>query len=139
MQTVAGLYGVQIDDKSIDESFASATRDEQIDFGVLDESYQKEIIARIMTDTSAATTLIQKNPFLAQSVIKGGFDRLIEMNCRAVTAEYNNTIYQKALMDVYKRVAGIKVSHHLSSIPLLKYFLNSAPFGLLKWCPYVEG
>ena len=136
MHAAASCYGVRIDDKRIAASFESATRDQQIDYGLLDEFYQKKIITRIMSDVSAKKILIQMNPFLAHPGRSIDADRLIDINCKAVSANYNRTGYQRALIEVYNRVVGVKAAHHLSSVPLLNYFLNPENFGLLKWCPY---
>jgi hypothetical protein len=138
MRRAASCYGLSIDDKRIDAAFASVTMDNQIDYGLLDESYQKEIIFRVMTDTSAANTLIQMNPFLEHPGQTGDADHRIKINCKAVAAHYNKTVYQGTLTKIYNRVLGIKVAHHLSSAPLLRYFLRPENFGLLKWCPYAR-
>ena len=138
MHAAAICYGVRLDDKRINASFESATRDKKIDYGLLDESYQKEIITRIMHDASAAAKLIQMNPFLEHPGRTGDADRLIEINCKAVSANYNRAVYQSALSKVYNRVLEMKAAHQLSSIPLLNYFLNPENFGLLKWCPYAR-
>ena len=138
MLTAASCYGLRIDVKRIDASFESVTRDNQIDYGLLDEFYQKEIITRIMSDAAAAAKLIQMNPFLEHPGRFGDADRLIEINCRAVSANYNRTVYHRALSEVYNRVLGIKAAHHLSSVPLLNYFLNPENFSLLKWCAYAR-
>ena len=138
MHSAASCYGERFDEKRINASFCSATKDNQIDFGLLDEFYQKEIITRIMSDTSAATKLIQMNPFLEHPGPNGDTDHLIKINCNAVAAYYNRAVYQKALKKIYNHVQETKVAHHLSSAPLLNYFLNPTNFGLLKWCPYAR-
>ena len=91
-----------------------------------------------MFDASAKKMLIQMNPFLAYPGQSVDADRLIDINCKAVSANYNRTVYQRALIKVYNRVMGVKAAHHLSSVPLLNYFLNPENFGLLKWCPYAR-
>jgi hypothetical protein len=138
MRTVAAHYRQEIDAERIDASFSSVTTNDRIDFGLLDESFQKRVIARIVADSPAAAELVRMNPFLARPADGYHLDRLIENNSRAVAAEYNAVVYRKTLQQVYDRVVGNKVTQRLNSIPLLNYFLNPINFSLLKWCSYVD-
>ena len=109
----------------------------QIDFGLLDEAFQKRIIARVATDRSAVLDLIRINPFLADPGYISNPDRLIETNLRAVSTGYNTAAYRLMLKQIYERVVKTKVTHCLNSTPLLDYFLEPSHFSLLKWCDYV--
>lgn len=138
MRINASHFHRTIDADDIKAAFASVTAGNHFDFGLLDESFQKRIISRILMDRSTARALIRINPFLAQPGRLMDSDHLIKTNRRAVSTGYNAATYQKTLRRIYSRVAGTKVTHRLDNSPLVDYFMHPSNFSLLKWGDYVE-
>jgi len=136
MRNVMRYFHYPIDPDGIESAFSSVTIGNRIDFGLLDETYQKRVIDRIAADRSAATELVRINPFLAQPGHLSDSDRLIEKNSHLISDIYNAAAYQKTLRRIYDCVVRTKVTHSLGHTPLLDYFLNPSNFSLLKWCDY---
>ena len=138
MRNVMRYFGISTDPDDIDRAFSSVTIGNRVDFGLLGEAYQKRVIDRIVADRSTAKELVRINPFLAEPGNVFHQNRLVEINRRAVSAGYNTDGYRHRIRRIYDRVTKTKVSHCLSHIPLLDYFLEPSNFSLLKWCDYVE-
>lgn len=132
------LFHYPLDDKEIRASFEALTANDKVDFGVLNEHFQKKIISKVITGKAAAEQLLRLNPFLVAPGEVSNPDQLIENNRRNVQKHYNRTIYKKVLMEVYRRVAKVKIRHRIDKMALLKHFLNLKQFSLLKWCHDAE-
>lgn len=135
------LYGYRIRTKQIAEGFDRLTRDRTVDFGLLDEKFQKQVISRVLADRTAKQTLIALNPFLAAPG-KIGNDRtqqaLIHRNREAISRHYSRSGYRKNLLDIYEKVIRTPVRHHIDKDRLLRSFFDLNHFSLLKWCDHVE-
>ena len=132
------LFNYKIDNKNIEKGFSEITKNNNIDFGLLNESFQKQIIACILSDKKNANRLRSLNPYLSHiGEIKNQED-LIQNNMKAVLKCYNNKIYKKKLFEIYSNVCKNPVRQRIDKKILLSEFLNLQKFSLLKWGDYVE-
>ncbi len=67
VQNTGKLFDLVIDNDRIQNTFASLTADGTIDFGLLDEEFQKQVIGRLLTHNAHAHVdkLLSLNPSLA--------------------------------------------------------------------------
>ena len=132
------LFNYKIDNNNIEKGFSAITKNNNIDFGLLDESFQKQIIACILSDKKNANRLLALNPYLSHvGEIKNKAD-LIQNNMKAVLKYYNNKIYKKKLFEIYSKVCKNSVRQSIDKKILLSEFLNLEKFSLLKWGDYVK-
>jgi len=129
------LFGVNQDSWNIDRFYEKITENELVDFGLLDENFQKKIIMRIITDRHDVMELKRINPFLLDLDPKVP-ESIISNNRNVVLESYGNDIYRKALLKIYKEVTCNNVTHKIDKKKLLFSFLNPQGFSLLKWEPY---
>ncbi len=130
------LFKFQINEKRIKNSFESVTKDGLLDFGLLDESFQKQVISHIISDKKSADTLVLLNPFLSNPGKVPDKAGLIENNMNAVISHYNKAIYKQTLMNIYERVARDSVCQRIDKNILLDRFFDLEKFSLLKWSQY---
>ena len=132
------LFNYKIDNNNIEKGFLAITKNNNIDFGLLDESFQKQIISCILSDKKNANRLLALNPYLSHvGEIKNKAD-LIQNNMKAVLKYYNNKIYKKKLFEIYSKVCKNSVRQSIDKKILLSEFLNLQKFSLLKWGDYVN-
>jgi len=111
---------------------------ETVDFGMLDEPFQKQIISHIISSKDRQKELIRLNPYLSSVGIVPDRKTLIKNNIAAVHSNFNKVIYKEKLLQIYKKVSNNPVSHSIDKKILLSQFLNPRHFSLLKWCEYSE-
>jgi hypothetical protein len=120
--------------KSFDQMIAGHT----VDFGLLDETFQKSIIKRILTNPSAAKVLLELNPYLAELGVPKNAPKLILDNRKAILKAYSKKAYTKLLKQTYQSVATWEPNHfQVNQETLLTSFLTPKNTSLLKWSPYV--
>ena len=132
------LFEYSMDTGRIQKAFSTITDDGTIDFGLLDETFQKKIILHILSNKHALETLIRLNPFLSTPGHVADPDGLIKRNRLAVKKHYNHILYRERLLEIYSRVANVTVHQRLDKSTILSHFLNLNEFSLLKWGKYVD-
>lgn len=132
------LFDLAIDESTLKNAFENTTRKDIIDFGLLDESFQKTIISKALSDSRNRDTLIHLNPYLSNPGDVPNKDLLIQNNSKAVACHYNQKKYRKNLLDVYTRVIRNTVHHKIDKKVLLSEFFDLDNFSLLKWSFYAE-
>ncbi len=137
-RTAGAMFNFNFEEKSITDAFEKTTADETIDFGLLNEAFQKQIISRVLSDTDNRAVLIDLNPFLMSPGNVSNPKDLIQNNMQAIFNNYNQAIYTQALRSIYKKVLTVNVSHRIDKNILFSEFFNLENFSLLKWSPYVE-
>lgn len=125
-----------VDPAPVAEDLADNLRTGTIDFGLLNESYQRQIIARVVARPEAAAALSALNPFLASPGEVADKTELIRRNKARVLSRYNPTTYQETLVDIYNQVRRTEVRHQPDKARLLKLFLTPENLSLLKWGDY---
>jgi hypothetical protein len=134
----AKLFDLVIDNDRIQSTFASLTADGTIDFGLLDEAFQKQVIGRLLTQNAHAhvAELLSLNPFLAGIGRAANEKDLIENNRRAVARSYNMAQYRQKLLAIYGHVDATTIRQCINKKKLLAEFLDLTKFSLLKWGDY---
>jgi len=131
-------FDYEIDKTSLDKFFPQVIENETVDFGMLDEPFQKQIISHIISSKDRQKELIRLNPYLSSVGIVPDRKTLIKNNIAAVHSNFNKVIYKEKLLQIYKKVSNNPVSHSIDKKILLSQFLNPRHFSLLKWCEYSE-
>ncbi len=131
------LFNYKIDNKNIEKGFSAITKNNNIDFGLLNESFQKQIIACILSNKKNANRLLFLNPYLSHIGEIENQEDLIQNNMKAVLGNYNNRIYKKKLFKIYSNICKNPVRQRINKKILLSEFLNLQKFSLLKWGDYV--
>jgi len=134
IQKVCALFGATIDDISIKTAYEKATTNNVIDFGLLNEPFQKKIISTLLSVSANRKKLIRLNPFLSSPGSVSNKDELIQNNMDAVLFNYNQLKYREKLIGIYKKVVRDNVCQKIDKKILLSEFLNLNNFSLLKWC-----
>ena len=132
------LFNYTIDRKDIDRFYVAVTKNSNIDFGLLDEAFQKQVLSRILSSKKDMERLIMLNPYISHLGDLPNKDELIQKNKRAVLNNYNENIYKQTLLKIYSRVIKKPVCQSIDKNILLSEFLNPDNFSLLKWSDYVE-
>ena len=132
------IFNYPVDTRTIHDAYLKITDDGTIDFGLLDEAFQKNIIMYILSYDHARVTLSRLNPFLSAPGHVSDPDLLIKRNRMAVKKNYNHILYRAKLLEIYRRVAKVNVSQRLNKSTILSHFLNLNEFSLLKWEKYVD-
>ncbi|MGD9082336.1 MAG: hypothetical protein PVH55_02125 [Desulfobacterales bacterium] len=133
IQKAYSMFGIMIDNKKILTAFEKITANESVDFGLLDETFQKTVISNALSDKSNRDRLISLNPFLLDPGNVSDKEALIQHNMNAVLFHYNKANYRKNLVDIYSRVIKDEVCHKINKKVLLLKFLTPEDFSLLKW------
>ena len=132
------LFNLPTNKALIPKALDSITKDGVIDFGILDEAAQKEVIVRLISSRKSADKLIQINPFLSDPGMVSDKNKRIHTNKRIVQECYNPTIYRQKMLDLYDKVTTTPVKQRIDKTALATAFLNLEEFSLLKWGDYVE-
>jgi hypothetical protein len=132
------MFSIIIDETKIANAFKKVTANDTIDFGLLDESFQKTIMSHVLSDQANRDRLIRLNPFLSDSGDVSDKEKLIQNNMNAVLLNYNKSKYREKLVDIYSEVIEDNVYHKIDKKVLLSKFLTLEDFSLLKWCEYAE-
>ena len=109
-----------------------------VDFGILDERFQKNILSRVLRSTADKNRLIECNPWLSTTAGVADNTGLIAHNRNAVMTGYNESVYRKTLLKIYHRVIHTPVKHRIDKKILLSQFFDPTSFSLLTWGDYVE-
>ncbi|MGD8447618.1 MAG: hypothetical protein PVJ20_07215 [Desulfobacterales bacterium] len=133
IRKACSLFAISIDKTKIATAFEKITENDTVDFGLLDETFQKKIISMVQSHQSNRDRLISLNPFLLDPGNVSDKEALIQNNNNAVLFHYNKTRYRENLVDIYSRAIKDNVCHKIDKKVLLSKFLNLEDFSLLKW------
>ena len=120
----------------VQQAWKSICVDGTVDFGLLDESAQQEVIRQVIETPGRRRMLLELNPFLEHRGRLENKEACIADNQRIVLSRYALSIYRKRLLETYRRVTSRSVRHTVDKTVLLSFFLRPETFSLLKWCPY---
>jgi glycosyltransferase involved in cell wall biosynthesis len=95
-----------------------------VDFGVLSEDLQKEVIQRVFENEKNKRKILDLNSFLVNNSLFYGSEELIEYNRDIVRAEYSAPKNGQTLLGVYERVLSENVSHCIDKEVLLDAFIT---------------
>ncbi len=132
------LFNFFIEQTRINRAFDCITKDGIIDFGLLDESSQKQAVACLLSGGRATHKLMRLNPFLSQPGAVSSPEELIGINRDAIMRHYNPEAYRTKLLHTYHQVSTTTVKHGIDKTVLISSFLRPEEFSLLKWSEYIQ-
>jgi len=138
VRSAGDTFNFNVEERSIADAFEKIVAQNKIDFGLLNEVFQKQIISWVLSDPQKRDILIDLNPFLQSPGKVSNPEALIQNNRQAILNNYNQAIYTETLMNIYKKTVAVNVSHRIDKTILFSEFLDLENFSLLKWGPYNE-
>lgn len=133
LATNSHKFGIRLDPGQLKPAYATMTAGGLLDFGLLDESLQRQVIDRLISDRSAYRQLQRLNPFLSGLTDRSVFDDRIAENHQAVSRHYGTDAYRKRLLEIYHQVFSNPVRQRIRKTDLASAFLRPEKFSLLKW------
>jgi hypothetical protein len=134
IQNVQDAFGMSIDEISVKNAYKNIIAGNTIDYGLLNESFQKQIISTLLSDSANRNRMLRLNPFLSNPGDVSNKDELIQENMKAVLFNYSPLKYKETLMDIYTKVIRKNVRQKINKQKLLTKFVTPDNFSLLKWC-----
>jgi len=131
-------FGLNLNIETIKKKITQFQDENLIDFGLLDESFQKSVIRKLVADPAQKTRLIKINPFLADPVSPDTLGPIIDANRRVISEAFSTKAYRLNLLKIYKTVVRGNVRQRIDKKHLAASFFDLDSFSLLKWGPYVE-
>jgi hypothetical protein len=129
-------FAFVIPPESVSKAEARLAGSTGIDFGLLNEKYQKEVIQHLLEDPAKMTALKKMNPFLEDLADLPVSQNRIRRNREVVLEDYSAERYQDTLQDIYKHAANETVCHGIRKETLITEFLDPCRLSLLKWGMY---
>jgi hypothetical protein len=129
------FFGYTMETLHLVDGFEEIIQNDCIDFGMLSEPFQRQVITRILSSLKDKNRLIAMNPFLAELGVSGQ-PWIIDHNKKVILSNYNQTMYQKNLLHIYEKVKHVQISHAVDKKKLLFHFLTPSRLNLLKWGAY---
>ncbi len=123
----------EIDEAAIENAYLFMTYNNTIDFGLLDESFQKQVISHVIEDHRARKILVRLNPFLTCPGEVENAPKLVKNNAKAIVSGYNQGSYKERLLKTYMQVIQKPVRQKIDKKRLVSMFLDLNRFSLLKW------
>ena len=129
----ARTFELQIETAQVRRAYEAITAGGMLDFGLLAEPYQRQVLHYLMSNKTQLQNLLNCNPLLAN--IRNGTHQQhrIEANRKAILRSYNTDRYRRTLLDLYARVATTPVKQRIDKMKLLAAFFDLKRFSLLKW------
>ena len=134
VENVASLFDIDLAEQQILSIADKIATSDHIDFGLLNEYFQKQIITRVLTDSEAYLYLIKINPYLSAPAAVNNPVELIAHNHRQIKRNYSLEKYRHELLGTYRRVKGSAVKQKIDKTALVDGFMMLDRFSLLKWC-----
>lgn len=132
----ARLFHFAVSDHEIRDAFDQTTASDALDFGLLDEQMQQQVLIRLIHCQSSAEQLQSLNPFLSNPGMVPDAQSLISDNKARVLCHYSPTAYRDGLLETYSDVIKSRVTQHIDRQRLLSHFFTPHRFSLLKWSAY---
>ncbi len=104
-----------------------------LDFGILDEPLQLEVIEAVISDPAKQEHLLELNPSVRRMGSGIQSDRPIENNRRYILKNFGHQAVSKRLENIYRQVLQQPVTHGIDKSRLMDKFFNFNNFSLLKW------
>lgn len=134
--SAANAYDCHMAPAVVDGAFGRLTRAKNVDFGLLDELFQRKILSRLISSPAARMNLVELNPWLSQPGVVPNASSMIEKNRQAVARHYSPQWYRHQLMEIYQQVVHHPVHHQIDKRALLDSFFDLDRFSMLTWGSY---
>ncbi len=133
------LFGSSYSPASFRRFIAPLEKKTTLDFGMLDESLQTDVIKAVRTAPAKQKELQALNPALMRMGRKSVSDQQIEKNRQRILTTFGPEAAARRLEDVYRRVINRSVTHRIDKSQLMSKFLKINNFNLLKWNTASDG
>jgi hypothetical protein len=133
IMNTARIFNIQIDAAQIRRAYETITEGGLMDFGLLAEPYQKQVLHYLMSNKTHLQKLLTRNPLLSEISNGTNQKNRIEGNRNAIVRSYNMAQYRQTLLDLYARVVTTPVKQRINKKTLLAEFFDLKRFSLLKW------
>ncbi len=120
----------------VNRAFARLTHDERVDFGILSEKFQRQVLVRLVANPSTKAELASLNPWLSHPGMVSDPSAVIEKNRRSVMQHYGTEQYRDRLIEIYNRIVNHPVRHRIDKRALRDAFFDFDRFSLLQWGAY---
>ncbi|GHV18002.1 hypothetical protein FACS189493_6700 [Spirochaetia bacterium] len=130
LTAVYRAFGKKLPDfflQMLDDKLLSGT----IDFALLDEELQTEIIKILASNSTVFREVAAMNPFLAELGDWRSDEDRIGNNARVISKVYGKEPIAAVLRDTYQKAAHTAVAHRLSRTLLLELYLDPLKFFLI--------
>ncbi len=136
MLKIIEAFDFHIDSHKTEEIFSNMAADNLVDFGLLNERFQQDVIQKLMDNPLDKKILEDINPFLKNSGRWPDMREKTEKNAKAVMENFGDYDYGSLLTDIYKKVIDNPINQKIDKKALFKCFFKPERFSLLKWCAY---
>ncbi len=133
IKDTARIFGLQIDAEHVRSAYNAITKDEMIDFGLLAETFQKQVLRHLLSKKAHVQKLLTLNPLLSNIGSAAAQKDIIESNHDAVARNYNMPQYRQNLLNLYAQVVATAIQQRIDKKKLLDGFFDLRKFSLLKW------
>lgn len=133
IQSNASLYNIQVPKNLIDKVMEQILKKQTVDFGMLNEFFQQQVILKILSHRRFRSRFLLLNPFLEKQTDASEHQEKIRHNRRIVEFHFDCSHYRDRLMQTYQKVIQTTVNHSIDKQKLAAGFLKPAIFSLLKW------
>lgn len=130
---VCQYFKYHLEEPMLSRAFASMLTGDTVDFGLLDELAQKQVINQLLENRNQKRRLVEINPFLKSPGVIKGEKHCIDHNRAQIVEQYKQSGYRDNLLDIYKCVLNRSVRQRIDKKKVLSRFLNPFDFSLLKW------
>ncbi len=130
------LFGQAVSPDRMTTAYNRLTADGRIDFGLLDEPSQMQVLSHLLNAPDQKEKLALINPHLKGPGEISDSRPLIRKNQETIREEFTIEGYRQILMDTYGRVSGRSIRQRIDKAVLINAFFNLESFSLLKWSDY---
>lgn len=131
------LYGIDVSAVDVNRSSYMLSENRRIDFGMLDEAAQKQVIGALTSSADKRADFADENPVVTRFEQMAGKGPVIDNNRTIVLREYSRDQYRSRLLSVYSRVGQSSVEQRIDKDAVLDSFFNPVDFCMLRW-PHVH-
>jgi hypothetical protein len=128
----AAAFGRRSDPEAVRAAFERLAASERIDFGLLDEPLQAEVIERCVKNFVDREQLVSLNPGMMSMAPPADAKARIAANAAAVSRHYGAEAIGRRLWAVYQ-AAQKPIHQAIDKARLLDCFLDLDRFSLLRW------
>ena len=129
----ARIFDLQFDAEHIQSAYDAITEGGMVDFGLLAESHQKQVLRHLLSKKAHARKLLTLNPLLSKIGGVSAQQDLIESNCHAVVRSYGMAQYRQNLLNLYEQMLATAIQQQIDKKKLAAKFFDLSRFSLLKW------
>ncbi len=132
--SAAVRFGIAVAPDAVQSEWQEISAEGMIDFGLLDERAQRQVIAHIIVNSDRYELLQRLNPFLERPGPPHTTASDVNFNRLVVARHYSLESYTLRLHDVYESIISRgMIRHSIDKGILARAFLAPRTFSLLKW------